>query len=131
LWEVVVALGRHATAFNTAFTKSQRQQVQAHEATVNALLDHIDSVSLDGPSVPTTSAHNNSTIPKGGLKFHKPCVFNGKIKSVRPFLGKIESTVWLQQHTLIIDYDKALYLSGYLKDGSPKSWYYTIKNSSL
>lgn len=35
------------------------------------------------------------------------------------------------QHALVTDYDKALYFSGYLKDGSPKSWYYTIKNSSL
>ncbi|KAF8221734.1 hypothetical protein L208DRAFT_1326266 [Tricholoma matsutake] len=57
-------------------------------------------------------------------------MFNGKVKSVRPFLDKIESAVWLQWHTLITDYDKALFLSGYLKDGSPKSWYYTINNSA-
>jgi hypothetical protein len=107
LWEAIVALGCHATSFNNAFTASQQQQVQAHEVTINMLLDYIQSTtSIDG-----------SVVPKGGLKFCEPHVFDGKIKVDCPFLDEIESAVWLQCQALITDYDKALYLSGYLKDG--------------
>jgi hypothetical protein len=119
LWEAVITLGCHATSFNNAFTASQQQQIQAHGVTINVLLDHIQSTTfIDG-----------SVVSKCGLKFHEPHGFDGKIKSVHPFLDKVESATWLQYQALVTDYDKALYLFSYLKDGSPKSWYYTIKNN--
>jgi hypothetical protein len=95
-------LANMQTSFNNAFTASQQQQVQAHKVTINVLLDHIQS----------TTSINGSVVPKGGLKFCEPCVFDGKIKSVHPFLNKIESAIWWQCQALITDYDKALYLSG-------------------
>jgi hypothetical protein len=51
--------------------------------TINVLLDHIQS---------TTSIHG-SVVPKGGLKFCEPHIFDGKLKSVCPFLDEIERAV--------------------------------------
>jgi hypothetical protein len=66
LWEAIVTLSCQATSFNNAFTGSQQQQVQAHEVTINVLLDRIQSTtSIDG-----------SVVSKGGLKFCEPCVFD-------------------------------------------------------
>jgi hypothetical protein len=113
LWEAVIALGCHATSFNNAFTTSQQQQVQAHEVTINVLLDCIQSTtSIDG-----------SVVPKGGLTFCEPCIFDGKIKLVCPFLDEIESAIiWLQCQALITDYDKALYLSGCVRSLRRRRW---------
>ena len=123
LLEAVVALGAHAATFNRAFNENQENHVKAHEATINALIERIQAMPLGGR--PTS----DPATPKGRLKFREPRVFDGKVKSVRPFLDEIESAVWLQRHALVTDFDKFLYLSGYLKDGSPKSWYYSIRNT--
>lgn len=128
LWEAVVALGRSSNAF----IEGQRRQAEEQSAVIQALLERIDKLPLGGTPTPAAPAHSTrdaaeSALPRGSLTFHKPRVFDGKVKSVNPFLDEIESAVWLQRASLVTDLDKALYFYTFLKDGSPKSWFSGIK----
>lgn len=127
LWEAVVALGRSSNAF----IEGQRRQAEEQGAVISALIERINNLPLGGKPAPTqhtpSSGDAEPALPRGGLKFHEPRVFDGKVRSVNPFLDEIESAVWLQRASLVTDLDKALYFYTYLKDGSPKSWFSGIK----
>jgi hypothetical protein len=57
------------------------------------------------------------------LKGREPLLFSGATAEVEAFIDEIETNIRLQRMT--DDRDKTAYLSTYLKDGNPKSWYYT------
>ncbi|KAJ7196647.1 hypothetical protein GGX14DRAFT_574715 [Mycena pura] len=71
-----------------------------------------------------------SAGPKGAPHFNPPRQFNGKKDDVEPFLSEINHAVHLSRASLRTDYDYALFMSGYLKDGSPKSWFYAVEKQS-
>jgi hypothetical protein len=48
-------------------------------------------------------------------------MFSGSAAEVEPWLDEVRSAVHLQRAMLPTDYDKAIYMAGYLKTGSPKS----------
>lgn len=57
-------------------------------------------------------------------------MFDGSAANVVPWLCEIQDAVHLQRATLPTDYDKSVYLAGYLKQGTPKSWYQGIRASN-
>ncbi|GBE80968.1 Transposon Tf2-12 polyprotein [Sparassis crispa] len=114
LWSAVAALGRHADQFHEYQNITQR----AIEAVTNRLKTMQQPQAT--PSVPT-------------IHFREPRIFNGKPEEVVPFLKEIRHAVHLQRRGLLKDYDKAVYMATYLKDGSPASWFNSIEqfNSAL
>ena len=79
------------------------------------------------PPPPSTVVHVPSTS-HATPKFREPRLFDGKVSSVTPFLAEIGSAIFLQSHALNTDRLKTVYFSMYLKDGSPRSWYYMIEH---
>ena len=53
--------------------------------------------------------------------FKEPAVFDGHALNVESWLDDVFNAVNLQQALLVTDYDKVIYIAGYLKQGSPKS----------
>lgn len=80
------------------------------------------------PSAPAPSAAPALLpLPQGVPRFKQPTEFDGNASRVESFLNSIETAVSLQRAQLPTDNDKALFLSTYLKDGSPTSWFATVK----
>lgn len=123
--------------------KDQFTGVQAdNNRIISSLKDSLDGLTLflqsnfpgpanssQPPPVPPVLPVVNVTAPHSGPtpKFRDPRTFDGKVASVTPFLGEITSAIYLQGNALVSDRHKAIYFSLYLKDGSPKSWYYSIE----
>ncbi|THG93431.1 hypothetical protein EW026_g7806 [Hermanssonia centrifuga] len=105
MMNAVIALGRH------------QGQFAEYQARANGLLDTLTQRLVDPQSQP------RPPLPTGQVRFHEPRVFNGKAEEVVPFLREIKNAVHLQRRVLLDDYDKVIYMSTYLKDGSPSSWY--------
>lgn len=63
------------------------------------------------------------------MKAKEPRMFNGATSEVEPFIDEVETNIRLQRMTN--DLDKTSYLSTYLKDGNPKTWYYGIKTLNM
>lgn len=60
-------------------------------------------------------------------KVREPRTFTGKADDVPAFLRDIRNAIALQRDAFRTDRDKAMYLSMYLKDGAPQSWYTAIE----
>jgi len=102
LWRAIAALGR---AYDNISADSTAQRTNLTQL-VNRLADR----------------------PSGGnTKHREPRVFNGRADQVNPFLREINNAVYLQRRSLVDDHDKVIYLSSYLADGSPASWYRTLE----
>src|ERR1700761_7343049 len=56
------------------------------------------------------------------------CMSTYKNTDVEPFIDEVETNIRLQRMTQ--DRDMTGYLSTYLKDGNPKTWYYLVKTHS-
>jgi hypothetical protein len=112
----------------------QAQQTQ----TAQALTDLLAAVQLTiasaaapppapaPPVAPAAAPIPVQTLNKP-LKFREPRIFDGKVAQVEPFLDEIEQGIRGQRMTDPIDMTG--YMSTYLKDGDPKTWYYAIKKS--
>ncbi|OCH83842.1 hypothetical protein OBBRIDRAFT_808703 [Obba rivulosa] len=114
LFEAVVALGWHADGFQSV----QEQQNRMLEAITTRL-----EVLETAPQRPATSAAVHTTVtPRATApKVREPRMYSGKASDVVPFLREIRAAVYLQRAGLPTDYDKSLYFSMYLKDGTPMS----------
>ncbi|OCH85188.1 hypothetical protein OBBRIDRAFT_331111, partial [Obba rivulosa] len=63
-------------------------------------------------------------------RFKDPRTFDGSAAQVEPFLTEMENALYLQRRSITTDYEKSLYLSTWLKDGSPKSWFYAVQKTN-
>ncbi|EMD37514.1 hypothetical protein CERSUDRAFT_35437, partial [Gelatoporia subvermispora B] len=63
-------------------------------------------------------------------RFKDPRVFDGSPSSVDPFLAELENALYLQRRSIMTGYEKSLYLSTWLKDGSPKSWFFALQKTN-
>lgn len=113
LWAVVQALGETQRQFGAAF-KALTNRILAAPAPVAP------------PPVHTPAPTPSSSDPRGTPRFKEPTVFGGSASEVEGFIIEIKNAVYLQCNALPTDHDKCIYLSSYLKHGSPKSWYYGI-----
>jgi hypothetical protein len=59
--------------------------------------------------------------------FREPHKFNGKANQVSPFINEIDTAVLLQGRALPSNEFKANWMSLYLGDGDPISWWYAVK----
>lgn len=114
----------------SSFQNSQAQ-IAASLASLTTLL-HSQAQNQPPPPPPVQPAvpAPAPTVPHGTPRFKEPFVFGGSSAEVEPWIDEITNAVYLQSATLTDDYRRSIYLAGYLKTGSPKSWYYGIKSSS-
>ncbi|KAF7361030.1 Retrotrans-gag domain-containing protein [Mycena sanguinolenta] len=78
---------------------------------------------------PTTAAPAPVPVAPRPLKGREPRLFTGSTKDVEAFIDEVETNIRLQRMT--DDLDKTGYFSTYLKDGNPKSWYYSVKATDM
>ncbi|KAG2748619.1 hypothetical protein P692DRAFT_20733243, partial [Suillus brevipes Sb2] len=100
-----------------------------HQRTIGRALEDITDkiASLRFPTMPTSAmGHSDSAPPRGVAKFREPRLFKGSATEVDAFVDEILSAVELSRSSLPTDMDKALYLSTYLDNGSPRSWFTAI-----
>ena len=109
----IFALGHHFDGVRA----TQHHISQTIEALTNRIL------------AASTPAPPSSGDPRGAPRFKDPFVFTGSPAEVEPWIDEIGNAVHLQCATLVTDYDKSIYMAGYLKVGNPKSWYYAIRSS--
>lgn len=107
LFEAVTSLGQ------TAQTTTVIQQQQSHALDVIA----------------QRLEHQNQTPRPTAPKVREPRQFSGKASEVLPFLRELRAAVHLQRNALPSEYDKSVYLSMYLKDGSPVQWFYGLERT--
>lgn len=113
--------------------RTQRQMGAAFEAITQQLLALNTAAQPPVPQPATAPVPPPVPTPaavRGTPRFKEPFVFGGSAAEVEPWIDEISNAVYLQRATLPDDYDRAIYLAGYLKQGSPKSWYYGIKSSN-
>ena len=77
--------------------------------------------------IESLATQNVPSGPKSSARFKEPRVFNGSATDVEPFLEEIQSAIELSRSSLITERDKTLYFSTFLGNGSPKSWFSSIK----
>ncbi|EPS97350.1 hypothetical protein FOMPIDRAFT_93653 [Fomitopsis schrenkii] len=114
-----------AQAINTISSLSQAQATfaenqQALQQVLAGIASNLQSVGA--PSAPS--------VPPGTVRFHDPHVFDGSPASVEPFLVDLRNAIHLQRRNLVTDYDKSIYLSTWLQDGSSKSWFWAIEKTN-
>ncbi|EIN06993.1 hypothetical protein PUNSTDRAFT_18706, partial [Punctularia strigosozonata HHB-11173 SS5] len=63
-------------------------------------------------------------------KYEPPRKFNGKVEQVKLFLDEVENGLFHEQNTITTDYARAIWFSGYLGDGNPKSWWFSVKTQN-
>lgn len=126
----ILALGQHVDGVHAV----QHQFSQSLEALTNRILSApppapqtTQPTPAPQPSV-TQDAFTNPSFPRGAPRFKEPFVFSGSAAEVEPWIDEVTNAVHLQRATLTTDFDKAIYIAGYLKVGNPKSWYYGIKS---
>jgi hypothetical protein len=100
-----------------------------------ALEDITDKIAaLRFPTMPHSAAgrHDSpeSVVPRGVAKFREPRLFKGSATEVDAFVDEVLSAVELSRSSLPTDMDKALYLSTYLDNGSPRSWFTAIRRTN-
>ena len=120
------ALQALAQAINTIASLTQAQAEFAQNQ--HSLQQTLSNIALTlGQGNGTTST---PSIPSGTVRFHDPRVFDGSPASVEPFLVDLRNAIHLQRRNLVTDYDKSIYLSTWLQDGSPKSWFWAIEKTN-
>lgn len=70
-----------------------------------------------------------ASVPPGSIRFRDPRTFNGTPAAVKPFLTDLRNAIHLQRRSLVTDFDKSIYMSTWLEDGSPKSWFWAIEKT--
>ena len=120
----VFALGHHFDAVRA----TQHHISRTIEALTNRILTAPVPPQAPPPTAPAHAAPPSGD-PRGAPRFKEPFVFTGSASEVEPWIDEISNAIHLQRSTLVTDYDKAIYLAGYLKVGNPKSWYYGIRSS--
>lgn len=120
------ALQALAQAINTIASLSQAQAAFAqNQQALQQVLAGIASNLQPGSRVPAASSG-----PLGTVRFHDPRTFDGSPASVEPFLVDLRNAIHLQCRNLVTDFDKLIYLSTWLQDGSPKSWFWAIEKTN-
>lgn len=102
----IVALGQH----QDQFFQTQVQNTQLLQALANRVLT----------AAAAPPRHHTA-------RFHEPRVFDGKAREVVSFLREIRAALHLQRDALTTDYDKAVWLALYLKDGTPTEWFRSVE----
>jgi hypothetical protein len=113
-------------------------RLDEQQRTIGRVLEDIaDKItSFRFPTMPhsaTQAGHHDplaSAIPRGITKFREPRLFKGNTAEVNAFVDKVLSAVELSRSSLPTDMDKALYLSTYLDNGSPRSWFTAIRRTN-
>jgi hypothetical protein len=108
-------------------------RLDEHQRTIGRALEDITDkfASLRFSTMPTSAmGHSDSAPPQGVAKFREPRLFKGSATEVDAFVDEILSAVELSRSSLPTDMDKALYLSTYLDNGSPCSWFTAIRRTN-
>ncbi|OJT05507.1 Retrotransposon-derived protein PEG10 [Trametes pubescens] len=129
----------------TAFAEHQRQSQQDFQQGFATLAQQLaQALSLPAaagavppagvPPIPTPAptttpavASTPVAVRSPTIKVREPRTFTGKADDVPAFLRDIRNAIALQRDAFRTDRDKAMYLSMYLKDGAPQSWYTAIE----
>ncbi|KAK6980591.1 hypothetical protein R3P38DRAFT_3376706 [Favolaschia claudopus] len=102
--------------------KQNQELLNSYGFGIQALVQRMESL-----SAPPSGA---SDAPKGAPRFNPPRQFNGKKDEVEPFLSEIKHAIHLSRASLRNDYDYAIFMSGFLKDGHPKAWFTSLTEAS-
>jgi len=110
-------------------------RLNENQRTIGRALEAItDKISaLRFPTTPSAASLHTSTdtaVPRSVAKFREPRLFKGNATEVDAFVDEILSAVELSCSSLPTDMDKALYLSTYLDNGSPRSWFTAIRHTN-
>ena len=118
---VQIGLGAKAIHDQQAYT----QQILAN------LAAQVNGIALAQTSSTTTTAPSGTS--RNAPKFREPRIFTGKASDVEAFLNEMRDAVQLSRGQLPVDRDRSIYMGTYLGDGSPKSWYNSVRkhNDSL
>lgn len=65
--------------------------------------------------------------PRDVPRFKEYAIFDVHASNVESWLDDIFNAVHLQRASLVNDYDRAIYITSYLKQGLPKSWFNGIR----
>ncbi|KAF5372651.1 hypothetical protein D9615_009824 [Tricholomella constricta] len=139
LWRIVHAVGKSVSedtaqrksdnsAILDAIRELKNQQNSNHTpASFTSSMPPLSSdvsAPLQVPTAPVQGAEG-SGVPK----VREPRMYDGTVAQLSSFLREINNALHLQRRSLPTDYDKVLYFSFYLKDGSPASWYASIEKT--
>lgn len=104
------------------------QALAAQIATLSAQTATIQQTVASTPAAAAPSAPSSG--PSGTVRVKEPRQFTSKATDVEAFLDEITNNIYLQRRTLSSDYERSIFLSLYLADGNPKSWYQAIRSSN-
>ncbi|KAG6840466.1 hypothetical protein C0991_006562 [Blastosporella zonata] len=137
LWQIIQAVG-------TTVHDNAQQRAVKNGAILSALQELKQQAHQNSqiPSIPTMCPPSPPPVPllqlppvfilvSNGVGAPKVCklhMFDSSVSQVNGFLHEITAALHLQRRSLVTDYDKVLYFSFYLKDGSPIAWYSSIQN---
>ncbi|KAI0634260.1 hypothetical protein C8Q77DRAFT_1157105 [Trametes polyzona] len=79
----------------------------------------------------SANSGGNAAVPgstrAGTVKVREPRMFSGKADDVKPFVREVKACIQLQRSAFLMDEDKTLYFSLYLKSGAAESWYNAVR----
>lgn len=83
-------------------------------------------------SAPTPAPISSLAIPiahtsRPAVRVRDPRMFDGTAKDVEPYIREVHSAISLNEPAFPTSRSKSLFLSMYLKDGSPVSWYRAVE----
>jgi len=109
------------------WAQTTNQSQEAISTTMQALTAQIATLSTQVPTATrSTATAATPTAPSGSVRVKEPRQFTGKASDVEAFLDEITNNLYLQRRQITTDYEQSLFLSLYLTDGNPKSWYQAI-----
>jgi len=126
LWCAIYAMGHN---FDSIVNR-QTSNAQANGKTLAALADCITNmptnpIVVNNPAPPVAAGGGGSSAPC----VREPRMFDGSDHLVDSFVREITNSLFLQCRSIVTDRKKCLYLGFYLKDGSPSSWYTSVKKN--
>ena len=113
------------------WAQTTNQSQEAISTTMQALTAQIATLSTQVPTATwSTATAATPTAPSRSVRVKEPRQFTGKASDVEAFLDEITNNLYLQRRQITTDYEQSLFLSLYLTDGNPKSWYQAIRSST-
>jgi hypothetical protein len=124
----LLALGQHTDDLAVTMQHHQNVTNQALLA-ITDCLQQLSSAPSGAPAPPpaSTVTPHPDPVPSRSVCFCEPHIFTRSAVEVEPFLQEITTAIHLQCCSLPTDYNKVIFLSTYLKDSSPSSWYYALE----
>ena len=129
LWAAVYDIGRQVSSSQA----SQDRMAASLDALTAFLRSQPAQPAAPPPPAPApapTTSQPNPNDPRGVPRFKEPAVFDGSASNVESWIDDVSNAVHLQRASLVSDYDKAIYIAGYLKQGSPKSCFNGLRSSN-